>query len=900
LIDYSLAIFPEQLKNAIKALKSLSFDFDNLMDFIRDGAFIDEAAEIKVLEDNVNAGLAAFFGEISYDGMTEGNAASLKELKKICVDKKNEARRSLSRILEAGDEIAADDPELFLSLASSSALCSVYGFGSEKSLDSAKRVMGSESVGEALERCACEMRSYVSGLRYYIDSLIAAEENERIPSAKEYGIKNDNPWRLIAKHESMRTSEKISLQDVKWEAAKALGSKRPRCFDSHTWKRLRFIEAFEAFRFDCEWSEEVALGLCTGIKSDADLSVWAMMKLGRRMEYSKAFKIASLLGYKGMSALISYLDVHGDPISDIKFDKFVASQRDTVCAYQYAEYIFNEGRIEPAFEWMRKYAQEGYKPAQIFLAHMLKDHGGSQEEALFWLAKHAENDAHSKLELFLELKDDIKQYKKAEQLALELYQIHGKVAYWLGQYYFSLAKYKESFNALVVGDELNDSSSALLLAYCCMHGYGTKVDLKKSYALLSAAEVNDSDAALPRLFSLACGLGVKVNPRQIKAKLNTLKALFEDQEPETGYLTDALVSIQMLEKTGAHKRFWNKIWRHQKSSAGVTTVNIAGQMPCFRPFIEFCAAEIAAKWSGKGGAALRQAESNLIAAASHGSRLARILSDFMQSNEEEASRMNAPKIRNRIAMAFSPFRGKARLSDVLSRIESAMNDSLLPKLCDLYTESSEEFHSLKMVVPWMDEVCKTLEGMRLYRESSAEMDSERPDFIKGRDALIRSAEAGDGRAAMDIFSSLPEKDEKETLFYLDIALACNISQAFISNAILIEDGARKRGSAFGMYLKAVYKGSAHAYSNMKMLRLDPLKKLRMLLAKRLAESMDLEDADTMDLRKADFLDIKKAESMKLKQAEELRIPETADSQALQLPEEEGAFLIGAVKLKDGE
>jgi hypothetical protein len=145
-----------------------------------------------------------------------------------------------------------------------------------------------------------------------------------------------------------------------------------------------------------------------------------------------------------------------------------------------------------------------------------------------------------------------------------------------------------------------------------------------------------------------------------------------------------------------------------------------------------------------------------------------------------------------------------------------------------------------MIIPWMDEMCKTLEGLRLAKLSAKRQ--EAGETKRARDLLARSAAGGHGEAAFEIFQSL-DKSSEEAVFYLDIASKCNMAEAFSWEAVMIEDGLKGRGSAVDANLKAVWKGSRKAYSNLLALKLGPFRKFRLAKADFAAKVLDLKEGD---------------------------------------------------------
>jgi TPR repeat protein len=835
LCDYSLEGYSDQIAGEIAWVRSLSLDIESVEAMVLENVFIEQMARLKVLEANASVGVEAASAPIPYDSLEREDAQALSDLKALCAQRGEEAFNSLRESIGKG--FAGEDAAAEAKIASAYARCLVYGFGVERNLE--KALVSADSFS-FLEEGAESSGKLFKGLKYYIDCRIAADCGAKMPSPRGYGCGGGNPWRIIAQHEHDRIAGgNFAFYSSKWRIGKAVSSSVFESLDTHAQNRLRFIYALESFKFNGEWKEDISLGLLGGVKEDQDLAVWAIMEAGKRLEYHKEFKIASLLGYFGVSSLISYIDSNA-PISGIKFDRFSASARSDICAYHYAEYIFNEGKHEAAFAWMRKCAESGYKPAQIFLAHMLKAHGGDHEEALHWLKKHADSDGQSKLELFFELKEDPKQVKAAEDLAIELCESHGKVAYWLGQRRFSQKRYPEALEALNLGHRLEDASSIALLSFCHLHGYGTKENLDLGLALLREAEEKDADASLPRMLLEASKIGAKVPLGILKKQFQELKNALEESSPDQAHFANAIFNMQMLASLGPNARFWKTIKKFNSRTAGFRSINAAGQNNCFFPLITFCGASIASQWSRKGAYLVEMAIEDLAFSASCGNKLAAVLGDFIASESKRAERLNMPSSFQRIGQALKPLKRDQALAQTVAEIEKSVNEELFPALLDLYIESCADFNALRMIVPWMDDAFKTLEGMRLSRLCALRL--EAGDTNRARDLLIRSANCGDGQAAFEMFQSL-DKTSEDALYYLDIALKCNIAEAFANLAALVEDGMKDRGSAPKIALKAIWKGSLDALSRMRGMKLGAAGKLWLSKAKFAAQAMNLKEGD---------------------------------------------------------
>jgi hypothetical protein len=201
-------------------------------------------------------------------------------------------------------------------------------------------------------------------------------------------------------------------------------------------------------------------------------------------------------------------------------------------------------------------------------------------------------------------------------------------------------------------------------------------------------------------------------------------------------------------------------------------------------------------------------------------------------------RLNMPSKLQRAGLLLNPRKRAQALLVAAAEIERCVNEDFFPSLLDLYCESYERFNALRMIAPWMDEACKTLEGLRLARRS--EMRLEAGDAKKAKDLLARSADAGDGESAFRLFNTL-DKSSEEALFYLDIAVKCNIPEALAEMAIMVEDGLKGRGSAAKLSLKAIWKGSSRAYENLKVMRLGPFKRIWLAKAKFAADVLNLKE-----------------------------------------------------------
>jgi TPR repeat protein len=834
LIDYSQEGLSERIAGEIAWVRSLTLDIESVEAMVLEDVFLERMARLKVLEANASVGLAAATAEIPYDGFWSEDALALEELKSLSDSRAKEALASLRESVSKG--FAGADPSAEAKLAAANALCLAYGFGTEKNLE---RAMADADSFAAFSELADAEGKLLKGIKYYIECRLAAECGAKAPSPGGYGCGRSSPWRMLANWERDWTGgRKFSILGSRWKAGQALVCKEWEFLDNHTQNRLKFAYAAESFKYDKQWRKEIEIGLLTGVKEDADVAAWAIMEAGRSLGFRSEYKVASLVGYKGVSALVAQLDMKDGPIAGAKFDRFVASGTDIECAYLYAEYIFNEGKPEPAFAWMRKCASDGHKPAQLFLAHMLKN-VGSLDESLFWLKKHADTDEQSKLELFFEIRDDPNQADEAERLAEELCHTHGKVAYWLGQRHFAKKRHKEALETLEIGHSLEDATCRALLAFMNLHGYATKENLERGLALMRDAEKSDPDATLPRMLLEASGIGGTAPLENLKSQFKSWMTTMEETNPDQAHFASALFNLGIMARQPQNARFWKLIKERAELGQGFRSLNQAGANLCFFSLVELCGASVAAQWSRKGAYLVQAAIEDLAFCASCGNVLAKILGDYISQCADRALRLNMPSKIKRLSQVFSPVKKARSLNEAFDEIEASTLD-IFPAMLDLYQASPEIFTSLRMIIPWMDEMCKTLEGIRLAKLSAKRL--EAGESKRARDLLARSAAAGHGEAAFEIFQGL-DKSSEEAVFYLDIASKCNMAEAFSWEAVLIEDGLKGRGNAVDANLKAVWKGSAEAYQNLKALKLGPFRKLRLAKADFAAKVLDLKEGD---------------------------------------------------------
>jgi hypothetical protein len=368
-----------------------------------------------------------------------------------------------------------------------------------------------------------------------------------------------------------------------------------------------------------------------------------------------------------------------------------------------------------------------------------------------------------------------------------------------------------------------------------LHGYDTKENLEKGLQLMRDAEKTDPDATLPRMLLEASAIGGTVPLEGLKSQFKSWMLAMEEANPDQAHFASALFNLAIMARQPQNAHFWNLAKERAELGQGFLSMNQAACNKCFFPLVEMCGASIASQWSRKGAYLIQAAIEELEFSASCGNQLAAILCDFLKERHEEALRLNMPSTIQRLSQTFNPIQKAKAVSTAFLEIEKGVND-LFPKLLNLYTNSVESFTSLRMIVPWMDEACKTLEGMRLMKLSEKRANSG--DQTKATDLKVRSANIGHGKAALDLFLSL-DKTSEEALFYLDIALSCRMPEALAWRGVLAEDKVGGLGGAYKYYMFAIWKGSMKAYENIKGLKLGPRRGLLMSKADFAAKVMGL-------------------------------------------------------------
>ena len=761
----------------------------------------DVLSQVVVTRQNVKCGLNAVYDSPAYS-VLKGSINSLKKLDEAC-----------STHLKAVRENNCIEVHFIAQIA----LCHSYGWFSgndclSEAEDILNRLRAENQFSSSTER------EYVNGLKAYFSMKRRGKWGYR----REYQCSSDNPWLAVAAFELKHGGRGwLFGRSVRMMCNNAIHSPFFRYFDPHTQKRLRFMDNYETFLWDGTWNDSLALGLYSGVKLDADLSVSTILDIGRAGKFELFFADAAFLGYKSVSSLIISLLQRNLISGRHLFHWYICALNNPDVAYIYASDIYDKYPDE-ALDIMRKYGSDGYSEAQSYLADKLKERH-QDEESLEWRTALAENDETAKVKLFEDLSDLCRTNKSYEQRtvdsAVDVFNSSSRAAFWLGEYYFSEGQYEEAVKYLSVGCRQNHAPSKQLLARCLLNGYGTEEDCKKAYEhLVSVYDIAELETKMLRIFCKVGGVGTHVN---IKSAMQVYEEINKTDSTLSAFF-DALLILGKLRRNRRYRRFWNSIWAFAEKHSRLSVLNTAGRLEVYKNFVELSGALIALGWVNA-RSSVGDVLSAFKAAEETGSLISRTILEFYREEKPLV-----PNIIGKLKMAVNPYYRKKMYSQILRYIETSMNTRLLPALCEQYSINSEEFERIAPYVPWGEALCKILEGMRLMGLSQSSSDEwSRKKYI------TKSAEAGDGRAALELYDMMPLKRSPEALVNLDNALSCGMAQAYKKAAYL------SYGDSYNLYLRGVYAGCSRCAVDIQPLAEKSL--FRLMLLRQLERSIPRKD-----------------------------------------------------------
>jgi len=761
----------------------------------------DILSQVVVTRQNIKCGLNAVHSTPAYS-VLKGSINSLKRLDEACSTHLKAVRKNNCVEVRFIAQIA---------------LSHSYGwFGGNDCLSEAEDILN--RLGAEIQFLSSTDIEYVNGLKAYFNM----KRKGRWRYRREYQCSSDNPWLAVGafelKHEGRGW---LFGRSVRAMCNNAIHSPFFRYFDSHTKKRLRFMDNYETFLWDGTWNDSLALGLYTGVKLDADLSVSTILDVGRTGRFELFFADAAFLGYKSVSALIVSLLERNLISGQHLFHWYICSLNNPDAAYIYAADIYDKYPDE-ALDVMRKYGSDGYSEAQSYLADKLKERH-QDEESLEWRTALAENDETAKVKLFEDLSDLCRTNKSYEQrtvdTALDVFPYSSRAAFWLGDYYFSKGQYEEAVKYLSVGCKQNNAPSKQLLARCLLNGYGRSEDCKKAYEyLVSIYDIAELETKMLRIFCQVGGVGTHVD-------IASAMLAYEDLKMTDSALSaffDALLTLGKLRRNLRYRRFWNSVWAFAEKHSRLSVLNVVGRLEVYKNFVELSGALIALGWVNA-RSATGDVLSAFKASEEAGSLISRAILEFYREEKPLV-----PNIIGRLMMVVNPYYRRKMYAQILRYIETSMNTRLLPALCEQYILNCEEFDRIMPYVPWAEALCKMLEGMRLLGLSQSSCD----EWSRKR-YITRSAEAGDGRAALKFYDLMPLKRSPEALVNLDNALACGMAQAYKKAAYL------GYGDSYNLYLRGVYAGCSRCAVDIRPLAEKSL--FRLMLLRQLERSIPRKD-----------------------------------------------------------
>jgi TPR repeat protein len=651
---------------------------------------------------------------------------------------------------------------------------------------------------------------YINGLLYYLAvSRSLLTRNAKPPSLGGWACGQDNPWVALAAYEyELATSRRLFLSKARWLLSTALKNDDFFFGNRHLHKRLVFYHAVEDFKFNGAWNDDIELGLLTGVKADADLAVSVMLTAGRGGYFNKSFTRSTKLGYRAMAFMIVNAKDGAVFSGNNVFENYICAHNSREEAYRFGRMAHGMGFAEAGIYWLRSAATEGYQPAQVLLSEALKE-AGDKTESLAWLTEHAKSNEESKVKLFYEYTgdDEQKMTQQAIELAADLHKRHGDIAYWLGNYYFWKGMRKEAVPVLTVANELGSKEAAHLLAHCYIHGYEVRPDFRIAASMLSGVTQNVYGVAL-YAFCAAYGYGMKPSSAMARYKLSNfagMTGLHGLQLYMEGFMLPA--GFKQNKKI---KKFWDKLWQHHQANGGIGFINSGFGRECFKEFIEFCGYYYAARWCR---IKIKQWNDPLRLFASsvnNGYEPAVVFTKVLQENAEDADKAPMPGFTRRFKAMFDEELRSCQYNQAAEFLSVTL-ERCVERVYLSYEANPDNYTSLRLAVPWMDELCEAIQGMKHYKEAM-QYKAKNDAWLMTKE-LRNSFNRGDSRAAIALYNAEGNKHSDEAVQYLDTALTSNAPEAFIERAYVYENKNKNLTGALDLYRKAIYKRHPLAVGN---------------------------------------------------------------------------------------
>jgi hypothetical protein len=258
------------------------------------------------------------------------------------------------------------------------------------------------------------------------------------------------------------------------------------------------------------------------------------------------------------------------------------------------------------------------------------------------------------------------------------------------------------------------------------------------------------------------------------------------------------------------KKFWDRLWQFHQKNGSIRFINSSFNRECFKEFIEFCGYYYAAKWCRIKIRRWNDPQQLFISSMNSGYEPARVFTGVLQSNAAEAGKAPVPGFTRRVKAMFNT-ETRNCLYNQAAEFLSVNLEKCVGRIFLNYDTNPAPYTSLRLAVPWMDELCEAMQGIKHYNEA-LRYKAKSDTWLMNKE-FKQSHAHNDSRAAMALYNAEGNKNSAEAVSYLDTALASNVPEAFIERAYIYENAGNNLSGAFDLYRKAVYKRHPLAVSN---------------------------------------------------------------------------------------
>ena len=520
-------------------------------------------------------------------------------------------------------------------------------------------------------------------------------------------------------------------------------------------RRLRFLcaqarGARESYITETELSY-VRGALIGGIREDIESAVNLLTYIGDTKGFQDEIAIGAMLGHRGLFWSID------EKTAITGLHRYMQAQSDEDKAYAYAEHCLSnhdemlksaQSESKPGADaiarlfaitiaWLKKLADNGYAPAQKKLSKVLVE--SDSEASLEYLRAHAEHDASSKIELFRRLRDNKGRLGETISAAMEIYARDITAAIWLGDHYYRTNDYEKAIMVWRSHAGLNRPEIDMRLSHCYLHGLGTEINYGTAYSYVKGyADSDKTDetrlaATMFRAYKL--GTNEQVNYEQSREKPSE-KTLWRKWHIVMGL---CLVTEQDLMTRLVISRLCSTIRRSEIPNKACTYRHV-------RPLVNLCelSYSIRKQRPGKWPETIAKALGHFKAAANLESGFAGVLVNLLDPE--------TPAL--------------AEHTSYLTEIFSM--------LLITYMQDKDSFIELRMIVPFMHELIKMLDGLQFRVDAQVETDEWVINKKRGK-----AAKLGDGRASFILSKESPTLLDHRPRKLLETAELCNIGAAYL-------------------------------------------------------------------------------------------------------------------------